>query len=103
MRRSSESTGIEKAGNDRRPVDRGRMLQSAQQRPQGNADQYPIPVEFLIAFVRHMIRNNPSQDCILMAMSSAAREFGISEAQSKEFIKAVMHETKQSAWPPGFF
>ena len=38
-----------------------------------------------------------------MAMSSASREFGISEAQSKEFIKAVMHETKQSAWPPGFF
>jgi len=79
------------------------MLQLDEQRSAGDAGEAAAPVEFLIAFVRHLIRNNPSGDCLALAIYAAAREFHITNEQAKKFIQAVMHEKENSPWPKGFF
>lgn len=79
------------------------MLQLDEQRSAGDAGQDPVPVQFLIAFVRHLIRNNPSGDCLALAIYAAAAEFQITNEQARQFIKAVMHEKENSHWPKGFF
>ena len=75
------------------------MLLESEQRQDGDAP----PIEFLIAFVRNLIRENPSSDGLYLAMSGAAREVGITTEQAAAFTKAVMAEQRRSAWPAGFF
>jgi hypothetical protein len=62
-----------------------------------------IPVEFLLAFVRCMIREYPSSDVYYLAVASAKKMFPITPEQELAFMKAVMHETTKSRWPKGFF
>jgi hypothetical protein len=79
------------------------VLQLDEQRSAGDVGQDPVPVEFLVAFVRHLIRNNPSGDCLALAIYAAAGEFSITNEQARKFIQAVMHEKENSPWPKGFF
>jgi hypothetical protein len=74
------------------------MLQLTEQRPSEAA-----PVEFLIAFVRSLIRIHPSSDALALAMRSALGQVPMTDQQVKKFIKAVSAETEQSGWPKGFF
>jgi len=75
------------------------MLQSDEQRPRAPA----IPVEFLLVFVRALIRAHPSQDLYDMAMVAADREVPLTTKQKAAFKLAVMNEAEQSIWPKGFF
>ena len=79
------------------------MLQPDEQRSAGDADQVAAPVEFLIAFTRALIRNNPSEDSLALALYAAAAEFSITPEQARQFLKAVMREKENSPWPKGFF
>lgn len=79
------------------------MLQLDEQRSAGDAGQAAAPIEFLIAFTRALIRNNPSQDSLALALYAAAAEFSITPEQAKQFLQAVMHEKENSPWPKGFF
>lgn len=79
------------------------MLQLDEQRSAGDAGEVAAPVEFLIAFTRALIRNNPSEDSLALALYAAAREFNITPEQAQQFLKAVMHEKENSPWPKGFF
>lgn len=79
------------------------MLQLAEQRSEGHADQAAAPVEFLIAFVRSLIRNNPSGDCIALAMRSASSVCPLTPEQEAQFRRAVDIEVNNSHWPKGFF
>ena len=63
----------------------------------------PVPVEYMMAFVRALIRGNPSGDLIALSMYQADHEVPISKEQREAFIKAVGHETDRSPWPKGFF
>lgn len=62
-----------------------------------------VPIQFLIAFIRNVIRQHPSGDIYYLAMASAKRMFPITKEQEQAFMKAVLHETKNSVWPQGFF
>lgn len=103
MRRSSEGRELAEAGDDRRLVHRGGVLQSDEQRSEGDAGQAAVTIDFLIAFTRSLIRNNPSEDSIFLALHAAAAQANITRAQAEAFIKAVMMEKEKSPWPLGFF
>ena len=60
-------------------------------------------VEFLVAFVCSLIRNNPSSDVLILSVLSASKEVGITVKQANEFVAAVMEEQRKSNWPEGFF
>jgi hypothetical protein len=62
-----------------------------------------VNVQFLIAFVRNMIRNNPSSDLWQLSMYAAMKEVPITDEQKAAFEKAVLNEVKQAPWPDGFF
>lgn len=79
------------------------MLQLTEQRSARDANQAAVPVQFLIAFVRAMIRNRPSGDLISLSMGSARGLVPISDDQAKAFLKAVYTEVDESPWPKGFF
>jgi hypothetical protein len=103
VRRSSKSTGLAKRSDDRGLVHRGGLLQSAEQRPEGHAGEAAAPVEFLIAFTRALIRNNPSGDSIALAMRSAQDICPLTPEQEVQFLRAVGVEVDRSPWPKGFF
>lgn len=103
MRRDSKSRGLVKAGANGRAVRRRRVLQLAEQRSEGDAGEAAVPVQFLIAFVRAMIRNRPSGDLISLSMSSARGAVPITDEQAKAFMRAVLVEAENSPWPKGFF
>lgn len=81
------------------------MLQLAEQRSPSDAGQDPrtIPIEFLIAFVRQIIRQCPSPDAIYLAMCAATDAYPLTEEQRAAFLHAVRHEQASSNWPKGFF
>jgi len=66
-------------------------------------DKTAVPVEYMISFVRAMIREFPSSDGFSLAMYAAGREVPITEKQKQAFLRAVTHEVEESAWPKGFF
>ena len=76
---------------------RGGVLQSTEHGPPA------VPVEYLLAFVRSLIRIHPSCDAIALATAQAGEAFPLTEEQSKAFQKAVSHEAEQTMWPKGFF
>jgi hypothetical protein len=78
---------------------RGGVLLPPQQRPEAVS----APAEFLLAFTRALIRNNPQPDLLQLAMASARQEIPITPAQEESFIRAVADEASQSVWPKGFF
>ena len=78
------------------------MLREPEHGTPDNAGE-AIPFEFLIAFVRSIIREHPSGDVYLLAMANAKRMFPITPEQELAFMEAVRHETKGSPWPKGFF
>ena len=63
----------------------------------------PVPIDFLIHFVRAMIRLRPSEDVFALAMMNANKEVPLTDEQRELFEKAVKHEADQSIWPKGFF
>lgn len=68
------------------------VLQSAEQRPADAA-----PIEFLIDFVRALIRLNPSSDCMYLALASAKGKHSLTDAQTKSFVEAICSEMGQSS------
>ena len=96
MPRSSGSRGLQQRPSDQVAGDRRGLLQSDEQRP-------PVPVEFLLAFVRALIRNHPSTDAMYLALAAASRQVPISKKQGEAFIEAVTQEMESSVWPKGFF
>ena len=81
------------------PVRRGGVLQP----PEQHETEDVIPVEFLLAYVQALIRNNPSRDLHVLSVAAAKSAFPITEAQEEAFLKAVGVEARNSHWPKGFF
>ena len=99
MRGDPKSKGRGEAGDDGRLVRRSGLLRKSEQR----SDRDAASIEFLIAFCRHLIRENPSSDALYLAMSAAAHEVGITQEQAARFKAAILAERAQSKWPEGFF
>jgi hypothetical protein len=95
-RRRSTSKKAEKGLVHRRGV-----LLSNEQRPEGNHPS--IPVDFLIAFTRTLIRLCPSSDASALAMAAANKEVPLTTEQKALFRIAVLNEAEQMVWPEGFF
>jgi hypothetical protein len=75
------------------------LLRESERGQEGDA----ASVEFLVAFVRHMIRNNPSSDTLFLAVLAASKEVGITQEQANEFVAAILSEQRKSHWPKDFF
>ena len=103
MRRDQKSKRVTAGRDDQGIVHRSRVLQPVEQLSTRNADYPAAAIEFLIVFVRHLIRKNPSQDLLMLSIWSAASELGVDRKQAEKIIKVVMSEAAQTSWPPGFF
>lgn len=79
------------------------MLQPAKQRSAGDSGQAQVPVEFLVAFVRALINNRPSNDLLALSMGSARARVPITDDQAKAFWNAVLYDVERAPWPKGFF
>lgn len=81
------------------------MLQLSEQRQAGDASQAEAAeaVQFLIFFVRELIRNNPSSDVLYLSMAAAADRANLTKDQAEKFIAWVMDQQDKSPWPKGFF
>lgn len=73
------------------------------QQPERPEEEDAVPVAFLIAYVRALIRNNPSGDLHALSIESAKRRIPITPAQEEAFLRAIAQEASQSHWPKGFF
>jgi len=73
------------------------MLQLTEQRSPA------APVEFLIEFVRCLIRQHPSADLLHLSLLGAKSKVPITPEQELRFLKAITAEVGQSPWPKGFF
>ena len=100
MRSGKKIVGHGAEAPDSGPSDRGGVQLVPVQHGQGSD---AAPVQFLIAFVRAMIREHPSRDVLDLAMYAAMREVNITKDQARQFLAAVMAETERSPWPKGFF
>lgn len=100
----ADQQGLARGSNETEslPVRRGGLLQQPEQHPGGDAEE-TIPVAFLLAYVRQLIRARPSSDLHFLTMQSAKRMVPITPEQEALFVKAVLHEAGQSHWPKGFF
>lgn len=99
MRSNSGSGGGEEDESGGGAIRRSGVLLKHELGQEGDAPS----IEFLVAFVRHLIRNNPSSDTLFLAVLAASKEVGITQKQANEFVAAVMDEQKKSHWPEGFF
>jgi hypothetical protein len=80
---------------------RGVQRESLEQRPGG--DDSPIAFSLLLAFTRHLIREQCGTDSLILAMHAAAHEQGVSKEEMQKFLRAVMAEhTAGGFWPKGF-
>jgi hypothetical protein len=79
------------------------VQQQPEQRSTGDAGQAAAPVEFLIEFIRQVIRNNPQGDLYKLAMYAANDRVPLTEEQQVAFLRAIYHEQDRSYWPKGFF
>ena len=81
------------------------MLREPEHGPPGDAPPNPqaINVQFLIAFIRQVIREMPSMDVYYLALSAAKHQFPLTSEQEQAFMNAILNETKSSPWPDGFF
>lgn len=75
-----------------------------QQQPvQHGAPSDDIPLEFLIAFTRHLVRGTVSPDALYLALAAAAGECGVPKARMQEVLQKVLLEHAASrVWPKGF-
>ena len=72
-----------------------------QQRPGGDDSTIAFPL--LLAFTRHLIREQCGTDSLILAMHSAAREQNVPREEMQKFLRAVMAEhTAGGFWPKGF-
>ena len=99
MRGNNEGGGDGETGDDGRLVRRGGLLRESERGQEGDAPS----IEFLVAFVRHLIRNNPSSDTLFLAVLAAPKEVGITQEQANKFVAAVLDEQEKSGWPKDFF
>jgi len=83
-------------------VRRGRVLRKPELGPTNDASQ-AISIEFLMAFVQALIRKNPSDDLIMLALMSASNDVPITKEQRTAFMRAIMQVQAGSPWPKGFF
>lgn len=102
VRRDPTGPEFPKEKPDRRLVNRSRVLRKPEHRAPDNAGE-AIPFEFLIAFVRRIIRENPSTDVYYLAMAGAKRMCPITPEQEEAFMQAVLHEAENNEWPKDFF
>jgi len=105
MRRSSKGDGRGEGSADTRLAHRSGMLRQSELGSADHAceDAEAVNIQFLIAFVRHMLRTNPSSDLCVLSMMAAEREVFISDEQRVAFMRAVCGEMAKSNWPEGFF
>jgi hypothetical protein len=83
-------------------VHRGRMLQLNEQRPSVDGEIHP-PIELLICFVKHLVRNTVSHDALLLSLYAATRETGATRAEITALKKAILNERNlKSPWPKDF-
>lgn len=99
MRSNSGSEGDGEGSSDRGLVRGSGLLCDSERGQEGDAPS----IEFLVSFVRHLIRNCPSSDVLMLSVLAASKEAGITSEQATEFIKAVLEEQGKSHWPKGFF
>jgi hypothetical protein len=99
VRGNNEGDGRGEAAVDGQLECRGGLLRQPEQRSGRDA----ASIEFLIAFVQNLIRNNPSSDVLQLSLMAAAKEVGITKEQATQFAMAIVEEQKRSPWPEGFF
>lgn len=76
---------------------RGRgVLQSAEHGPDA------IPVEFLIAFTKAIIRLVPSTDVLYLAAGQANRACPLTKEQRDRLNAGLKEQVNKSSWPKGF-
>jgi hypothetical protein len=97
----ADHKGLTRGGQEAEgePVRGGGLLQQSERAKGEDA----IPVAFLLAYVRCLIRNNPSGDLHALSLAGARRMVPITDEQEQAFLKAIAHEAEQSHWPKGFF
>lgn len=89
-------------------VHRGGMLQRNEQlaqRTDCRSDQIPLPrPEFLIEFVRSIIKNNPNGDILYLSIMEAASKTAATP-EEVELLKEALREVTAgpTPWPKGFF
>ena len=107
MRGNSKGGGAREDQPERGLVRRGGVLCESEQRSTDDVGLSPgqeavgVSIQFLIAFVRAMIRNNPSEDLYTLSMMTAEAEIPITDEQKSAFLRAILHEAKNG--PEGFF
>jgi len=89
-------------------VYRGGMLQRNEQlakRAAGGSNEIPLPrPEFLIEFVRAIIKNNPNGDILYLSIMAAADKTNASKDEIKMLTQAVRDiSAGPTPWPKGFY
>jgi len=70
--------------------------------PHGTASD-DIPLEFLVAFTRHLVRGTVSADALYLALAAAAGECGVDKQRMQTVLQQVLQEHAASkVWPKGF-
>ena len=99
MRSNSGSGGSDEDQPSGGAIRRSRVLLKPELGQEGDA----ASVEFLVAFVRNLIQNNPLSDILMLSVLAASKEVGITIKQADKFVAAVLEEQGRSHWPRGFF
>ena len=89
-------------------VRRGGMLQRNEQlaeRADHRSDELPLPrPEFVLEFLRSIIKNNPNGDVLALSMMEAAKNTSATKEEIAILKEAVRGEMRSgSMWPKGFF
>jgi hypothetical protein len=102
VERKGRRTSLDGVGHGNRSgVQQQHELEKNQLEKGGEA--LSVPVDFLIAFTRALIRTNPSTDSFIIAAASARGEVSISDEQMRLFSRAIKGEMKKSPFPKDFF
>ena len=59
--------------------------------------------QFLVAFVRALLRMNPNEDLVLLAMRAAVNESGATREDAELLLQSILVEVARSPWPKDFF
>ena len=85
-------------------VHRRGLLQPTQQLEAGEpARPDQLRPEFLIEFIRELIKNNPNGDLLSLSLVTAARRTSATSEEEMLLKKAIKQTAEQSMWPTGFY
>lgn len=98
-------------GKLKRRGNRGRVLQRSEQRstglavvrPEGGGSAPVVRPQLVVEFLRALIRNNPSEDLMVLSLHHAAHVTGATKRECELMMQAIRGEQSQSVWPEGFF